>query len=93
MSKNKVQLQSGYSLIELFKEYDTENQCIEALFKWHWPSISLFSDAVVKFPTMSVRLHSSWVHGKCPSYNAGLFCRGSFGLLSCVRPWEFFARG
>lgn len=45
MLKNKVQLQSGYSLIELFKEYDTENQCIEALFKWHWPSISLFSDA------------------------------------------------
>lgn len=37
MSKNKVQFQPGYSLIELFKNYGTENQCIEALFKWRWP--------------------------------------------------------
>ncbi|MFZ2169734.1 MAG: IS1595 family transposase [Methylococcaceae bacterium] len=38
MCKNKVQFQAGYSLIELFKNYGTENQCIEALFKWRWPS-------------------------------------------------------
>ena len=36
MSKNKVQFQTGYSLIELFKNYGTENQCAEALFKWRW---------------------------------------------------------
>jgi hypothetical protein len=33
MYKNKVQFQTGYSLIELFKNYGTESQCIEALFK------------------------------------------------------------
>jgi transposase-like protein len=38
MSKNKVQFQTGYSLIELFKNYGTENQCAEALFKWRWPA-------------------------------------------------------
>lgn len=38
MCKNKVQFQVGYSLIELFKNYGTENQCIEALFKWRWPT-------------------------------------------------------
>jgi transposase-like protein len=38
MCKNKVQFQAGYSLIELFKNYGTENQCVEALFKWRWPS-------------------------------------------------------
>jgi transposase-like protein len=38
MCKNKVQFQAGYSLIELFKNYGTENQCIDALFKWRWPS-------------------------------------------------------
>ena len=37
MSKNKVQFQTGYSLIELFKNYGTENQCADALFKWRWP--------------------------------------------------------
>jgi transposase-like protein len=38
MPKNKVQFQRGYSLLELFKDYGTENQCSEALFKWRWPS-------------------------------------------------------
>lgn len=38
MYKNKVQFQIGYSLIELFKNYGTESQCIEALFKWRWPA-------------------------------------------------------
>jgi len=38
MCKNKVQFQAGYSLIELFKNYGTENQCAEALFKWRWPA-------------------------------------------------------
>lgn len=44
MCKNKVQFQSGYSLIELFNNYGTENQCIEALFKYEmltvWISLS-----------------------------------------------------
>ena len=38
MCKNKVQFQAGYSLIKLFKNYDTENQCAEALSKWRWPT-------------------------------------------------------
>lgn len=38
MPKNKVQFQRGYSLLELFKDYGTENQCAEALYKWRWPS-------------------------------------------------------
>jgi transposase-like protein len=37
MSKNKVQFQAGYSLIDLFQNYGTENQCAQALFKWRWP--------------------------------------------------------
>ncbi len=32
MLKNKVQFQPGYSLLELFKDYGTEQQCAEALF-------------------------------------------------------------
>ena len=36
MSKNMIQHQHGYSLLELFKNYGTEQQCIEALFKWKW---------------------------------------------------------
>ena len=38
MSKNKVQFQTGYSLLDLFKNYGTERQCAEALFNWRWPS-------------------------------------------------------
>lgn len=38
MCKNKVQFQTGYSLIDLFKNYGTKNQCIEALFNWRWPA-------------------------------------------------------
>jgi len=38
MSKNPVQFQSGYSLIELFQDYGREEQCTEALFKWKWPN-------------------------------------------------------
>jgi len=37
MSKNKVQFQPGYSLTDLFREYGTEEQCVETLFKWRWP--------------------------------------------------------
>jgi len=37
MSKNQVQFQKGYSLSDFFKNYGTENQCAEALFKWRWP--------------------------------------------------------
>ena len=37
MRKNQVQFQKGYSLTDLFKNYGTEDQCSEALFKWRWP--------------------------------------------------------
>jgi transposase-like protein len=37
MAKNKVQFQNGYSLIELFKNYGSEEQCSAALFNWKWP--------------------------------------------------------
>jgi len=37
MKKNQVQFQKGYSLTDLFKNYGTEDQCTEALFKWRWP--------------------------------------------------------
>ncbi len=37
MAKNQVQYQKGYSLIELFKDYGTEAQCMSALFSWKWP--------------------------------------------------------
>ena len=37
MSKNKVQFQSGYSLVDFFRDYGTEEQCAGALFKWRWP--------------------------------------------------------
>lgn len=38
MCKNKVQFQRGYSLRDLFHYYGTESQCIQALFKWRWPT-------------------------------------------------------
>ena len=38
MKKNKVQFQKGYSLLELFNDYGTEEQCTQALFQWKWPS-------------------------------------------------------
>ncbi|MCK5776955.1 MAG: IS1595 family transposase [Bacteroidales bacterium] len=38
MSKNKIQHQHGYSLPDLFNNYGTEEQCINALFKWKWAS-------------------------------------------------------
>jgi transposase-like protein len=37
MGKNKVQFQKGYSLIDFAKDYGTEEQCGQALFKWRWP--------------------------------------------------------
>ncbi len=36
MAKNQVQYQKGQSLIELFKDYGTEEQCVTALFHWKW---------------------------------------------------------
>jgi hypothetical protein len=33
MAKNKIQFQKGYSITDLFKEYGTEKQCEDALFK------------------------------------------------------------
>jgi len=38
MSKNKVQHQCGHSLPDLFTNYGTERQCLDALFKRKWPS-------------------------------------------------------
>lgn len=37
MSKNQVQFQTGYSLLELFANYGTEEQCRQSLFSWKWP--------------------------------------------------------
>jgi transposase-like protein len=36
MAKNKIQFQKGYSLPELFKDYGSEERCIQALFNWKW---------------------------------------------------------
>ncbi len=38
MIKNKGQFQKGYSFVDVYKNYGTESQCAEALFKWRWPS-------------------------------------------------------
>lgn len=35
--KNKIQFQKGYSLIELMRDYGTEEQCRNALFQSRWP--------------------------------------------------------
>lgn len=37
MSKNKVQFQKGYSLLQLQRDYGTEEQCHQALYRWRWP--------------------------------------------------------
>jgi transposase-like protein len=37
MRKNQVQFQKGYSVVEFIKDYGTEEQCSQALFKWRWP--------------------------------------------------------
>jgi hypothetical protein len=38
MSKNQVQFQKGFSLVDFMQHYGTEAQCAEALFKDRWPS-------------------------------------------------------
>lgn len=38
MSKNKIQYQSGYSLLEFFNDYGSEEQCRQALFDKKWPN-------------------------------------------------------
>lgn len=37
MSKNQIQFQKGYSVVDFIKDYGTEEQCSQALFKWRWP--------------------------------------------------------
>jgi transposase-like protein len=37
MSKNQVQFQKGYSVVDFIKDYGTEEQCRQALFKWRLP--------------------------------------------------------
>ena len=37
MPRNKVQFQKGISLSEFLKNYGTEEQCFEALYRWRWP--------------------------------------------------------
>lgn len=37
MARNKVQFQKGFSLNEFIKQYGTEEQCFDALFKLRWP--------------------------------------------------------
>ncbi len=39
MSKNKVQFEAGYSLINLFQNYGTEKQSTQTLYKWRWPTV------------------------------------------------------
>jgi transposase-like protein len=38
MAKNKVQFQKGYSFVEFFQDYGTEEQCVRALYQWRWPT-------------------------------------------------------
>lgn len=38
MAKNQIQFQRGFSLPDFLKEYGSETQCHNALFKWRWPS-------------------------------------------------------
>jgi len=46
MSKNKVQFQMGYSLLDLFKNYGTGRQCAEALLCGAGPVVSVVLTAV-----------------------------------------------
>jgi transposase-like protein len=38
VSKNQVQFQKGFSLVDFMEHYGTEAQCADALFKARWPS-------------------------------------------------------
>lgn len=56
MSKNRVQFQSGYSLLELFSEYGTEEQCRRAVFNWKWPEDFVCPECGSKsFCTLKIR--------------------------------------
>jgi len=37
MAKNQIQFQKGLSLPQFFKQFGTEVQCHNALFRWRWP--------------------------------------------------------
>jgi transposase-like protein len=37
MSKNQVQFQKGYNVVDFIKDYGTEDQYSQAPFKWRWP--------------------------------------------------------
>jgi hypothetical protein len=39
MSINKIQFQEGYSILELFDNYGTDEQCRKALFDWKFKMV------------------------------------------------------
>ena len=36
MARNRIRFQKGYSLTQFMDEYGSEEQCMEALFRWRW---------------------------------------------------------
>ena len=38
MARNWIQFQKGYSLTQFVEEYGSEEQCMDALFRWRWPN-------------------------------------------------------
>ena len=38
MARNWIQFQKGYRLTQFVEEYGSEDQCMDALFRWCWPN-------------------------------------------------------
>ena len=38
MARNWIQFQKGHSLTQFVEEYGSEDQCMDALFRWRWPN-------------------------------------------------------